>query len=154
MVVNVNSCHLGVSRDFKISQSFFSTRGTTCLSDYRCCWTASTRVGESEKPILSGGRGLFDEISWNGIKLSCSIWLWDKSVIIAFGILWYPLVHVDSFWFHFLSGTATERQSRWNPGAFWRFLRFEMDFLLSRSFQLVTVTIGRYRMLSACFFFW
>ena len=27
-------------------------------------------------------------------------------------------------------------------GAFWRFLCFEMDFLLSRSFQLVTVTIN------------
>ena len=35
-------------------------------------------------------------------------------------------------------------------GAFWRFLSFEMDFLLSRSFQLVTVTIGRYRIKHDC----
>ena len=62
------------SRNFKISQSFFSTKGTTCLSDYCCFWTASTRAGEPEKPILCRGRGLFDKIAWNSMKSSCSKW--------------------------------------------------------------------------------
>ena len=69
------------SRYFKISQSFFSTGGTTCLSDY-CCWTASTRAGEPEKPILCRGRGLFDKIAWNSMKSSCSNWETEKSVVL------------------------------------------------------------------------
>ena len=97
LVLNVNSCQcqLDVSRYFKISQSFFSTGGTTCLSDYCCCGTASTRAGEPEKPILSGGRWLFDETAWNSMRSSCSPWETDKSVVL----LVLPLVHFGSFWF-------------------------------------------------------
>ena len=135
MVLNVNICQLDVSRYFKISQSFFSTRGATCLSDYCCCWTASTRVGESEKPILSGGRGLYDEIAWNGIKPSCSNSEWDKSVVLpflSFGSLWFILM----ICFHLLSGTATERQSRWNPGACWCFLALSLFWNGLPAFQI------------------
>ena len=78
-----------------VSHSCCCMGGTTCLSDYCCCWTASTRAGEPEKPILSGGRWLFDETAWNSMRSSCSPWETDKSVVLVL----LPLVHFGSFWF-------------------------------------------------------
>ena len=113
------------SRYFKISQSFFSRGGTICLSDY-CCWTASTRAGEPEKPILCRGRGLFDKIAWNSMKSSCSNWETEKSVVLH-------LIHFGSTSYQVqqLKDKIAEI-----PGAFWRFLCFEIGFLLSSLSQL------------------
>ena len=47
-----------------------------------------------------------------------------------------------SFWFRLLSGTATERQSRWNPGEFWGFLALSLFWNWLPAFQLVTVVIA------------
>ena len=116
------------SRYFKISQSFFSRGGTICLSDY-CCWTASTRAGEPEKPILCRGRGLFDKIAWNSMKSSCSNWETEKSVVLH-------LIHFGSTSYQVqqLKDKVAEIQA--NSGAFWRFLCFEIGFLLSSLSQL------------------
>ena len=113
------------SRYFKISQSFFSPGGTICLSDY-CCWTASTRAGEPEKPIFCRGRGLFDKIAWNSMKSSCSNWETEKSVVVL------PLVHFGSTFYQVqqLKDKIAEIQAL---SLFWNWLP---------AFQLVTVVIA------------
>ena len=68
------------------------------------------------------------------MKSSCSKWEHENGQVcsIAFG----------SFWFRLLSGTATERQSRWNPGEFWGFLALSLFWNWLPAFQLVTVVIA------------
>ena len=68
------------------------------------------------------------------MKSSCSKWEHENGQVcsIAFG----------SFWFHLVSGTATERQSCWNPGEFWGFLALSLFWHWLPAFQLVTVVIA------------